>query len=95
MKFLKLFLALLIVTGFIFTSCKSVDKPDGYIISGTVNGLDSGWVKLIKPRVLFTDSIIVLDSTEIKNGKFSFKGKVDNVDMIQVSFSPRLNTYFF
>ncbi|TGV04881.1 TlpA disulfide reductase family protein [Flavivirga rizhaonensis] len=91
-KYLVISLFIIILT---VINCKEDPKHDGFTISGTINGLDSGWVKLIKPRVFFTDTITVLDSTEIKNGKFTFKGKVDHVDYVQLNLAPRLNAYFF
>jgi len=54
-------------------SCNT-KKTDGYTIDGTIAGADSGWV-LLKKRD--EAKLITADSVQIKEGKFTFTGKVD------------------
>lgn len=85
-----------IVTFFAFllmTSCKKEMKNDGYSISGTVKGLDSGWIKIIKPNIVDRERVgIVLDSAKIENGSFFMKGKIDHIDMLSISINDKYNT---
>jgi len=62
---------------FSVVSC-STKKTDGYSIDGTIIGADSGWV-LLKKRE--EGKMITADSVQIKEGKFSFTGKVDMPEM--------------
>lgn len=54
-------------------SCKPQNK-DGYTIEGKITGADTGWV-LLKKRD--EGKLITADSIQIKEGKFTFTGKVD------------------
>jgi peroxiredoxin len=54
-------------------SC-SEKKTDGYSIDGTITGMDTGWVFLKKRE---EGKTITADSTQIKDGKFAFTGKID------------------
>lgn len=64
----------------------SQEKPEGYTIKGTIKGLDSGTVKLIRYN---TDrSRKTLDSVPFKGGAFELKGKLDVPEMLGVMFSP-------
>jgi peroxiredoxin len=47
---------------------------DGYTIEGSISGVDSTWV-LLKKRE--EGKMITADSVQIKDGKFSFSGKVE------------------
>jgi peroxiredoxin len=70
----KLLLASIIMAVFMsFISCKP-KTTDGYTISGTVTGADSGWV-LLKKRD--EGKMITADSIQMKEGKFVFEGKVE------------------
>lgn len=79
---IKLTLITFIAIG--FTSFKQIPLFDGYTITGTIKGVDSGWVKLLRPIYLFDERAIVLDSTQLKDGKFTFKGKVDYEDFVAI-----------
>lgn len=74
-------------------NCKQEEPFYGYTIKGTVKGLDTGWVKVIKPN--YTDrenARIVIDSAQIQNGLFEMKGKVAHVDMMDISIDERYRT---
>lgn len=88
-------LSIAFITSIFCISCKAQKEFNGYTITGNVKGIDDGWVKLMNAPVFFTDSIVVIDSTQIKNGKFKFKGSVDNVDMVLLKLSSKFNSYFF
>lgn len=65
--------------------CKNTIKHDGYTITGTVKGLDNGWIKLIEVNHIDrTQELKVIDSVEFQNGKFELKGKVEHADMVMV-----------
>jgi len=85
MKKMKTLVQILFII--VFTqSCNSrIEKIDGYMISGKIDGIESGEVILAKLE-LTTNERVDVDSTENKDGKFSFKGKVE---------SPYLHTLFF
>jgi peroxiredoxin len=58
-------------------SCKT-NKTDGYTIDGTITGVDTGWV-LLKKRE--EGKVITADSVQVKEGKFTFAGKVEMPEM--------------
>jgi peroxiredoxin len=62
----------LILTVFILASCNN-KKQDVYTINGTITGVTSGKVFLQKRDL---DKFVKTDSAEIKDGKFTFTGKV-------------------
>lgn len=67
-------------------SCNSrVEKIDGFIVNGKIYGIKNGKVLLAKLD-LNTNERVDTDSTEIIDGKFTFKGKIE---------SPYLHTIFF
>jgi peroxiredoxin len=71
---------------FIIQSCSSsLEKTDSYTIHGKIDGIEHGEVILAKLD-LSTNERVDVDSAEIKNGEFSFKGQVE---------SPYLHTLFF
>jgi peroxiredoxin len=78
------FISGLFLLALILISCNTSNKEEGYIIRGTINGLDEGTALLAKLD-LTTNEQQNVDTTEIKNGKFIFKGKLD---------SPYLHTIF-
>ena len=92
---LKYIIALFTI-GLMLFSCKQEEKFDGYIVSGEVKGMDTGLVKLIKYD--FTDrsaSPKAIDSAEIVNGKFKFKGNVKNPDRVMLLFGKDYRSEFF
>ncbi len=68
---------IIIAVLFSVISCKNT-RTDGYTISGTITGADPGWV-LLKKRE--EGKMITMDSTQVKEGKFAFSGKVDLPEM--------------
>ena len=76
-----------ILSVIIFTqSCNpGVEKTDGYTIYGKIDGIENGEV-ILANLDLNTNERVDIDSTEIKDGNFTFKGKVE---------SPYLHTLFF
>ncbi len=81
--FYKLLVLTIIV---IMQSCNSkVEKIDGFIINGEIDDIKNGKVLLAKLDLISNERFDV-DSTEIKDGKFTFKGKIE---------SPYLHTLFF
>ncbi|WP_180335666.1 TlpA disulfide reductase family protein [Labilibaculum filiforme] len=77
------FLVFCIGVIFALSSCQQKEKHDGYMLKGTVKGLNSGWVKLAESSGI-SDKTIVLDSAEIQNGVFEFKGKLESPDMFNL-----------
>jgi len=81
--FFKLLILSIIV---IIQSCNSkVEKIDGFIVNGKIDDIENGKILLAKLD-LVTNERVDVDSTEIKDGKFTFKGKIK---------SPYLHTLFF
>ncbi len=66
-------------------SCES--PHDGYIIHGKIKGLDKG-TALLQRRV--ESDFITIDSSEIKKGSFSFKGKIESPEMCYIHVSDTL-----
>jgi len=67
-------------------SCNTELKNlDGFTLNGNIEGLKNGNVVLAKLDLVTNESVDV-DSTDIKDGKFTFKGKIEN---------PYLHTLFF
>jgi len=59
-------------------SCEKVETKDvGYQIIAEIAGADDGVAKLVKLD-LFTNEPATVDSVRIRNGKFSFKGRVNS-----------------
>lgn len=58
-------------------------KNEGYVINGTVKGIDSGIVRMIS-----RDRKSVYDSSTIVKGKFSMKGKIGMPERMVFNFSP-------
>ena len=84
---IKLSALLKISTVIIFMqSCSArFDNVDGYTVNGRIDGIGNG--KVILARLdLITNERVDVDSTEIKDGKFTFKGKIE---------SPYFHTLFF
>lgn len=55
-----------------------------YRINGIVDGVEDGTVMTLS--ALSYDSMVTLDSVEVKNGKFMFKGETDTVEMAVITF---------
>ena len=66
-----------ILSAFIIISC-GVNKEPGYTITGTITGIDTGYVYLEKTDV---HPWVAIDSARIGNGKFIMKGRTDMPEM--------------
>ena len=83
----------------IITSCKETKKEEvfaGYTINGTVKGLDQATVKLAEFN--FTDRSAkpkVIDSTQMTNGFFNFKGTVKHPDRVRIMIGDEFSSEFF
>ncbi|MGQ1910603.1 redoxin domain-containing protein [Marinifilum sp. RC60d5] len=74
-------LILCIGIGFSIISCGTQEKHDGYILNGVVEGAPDGIVTMsIEDKLL--DKVIFTDTTQIVEGKFTFKGKIEHPDMV-------------
>ena len=61
-----------------FFSCNSKkENIDSYIVDANIEGIETGYAQLAKLD-LITNERVNVDSTEIKNGKFSFTGEMKN-----------------
>lgn len=79
-----------------FTSCKKEVTFEGYVITGTVKGLDQASVKLIENN--FTDRGAepkIIDSTQMTNGTFKFKGIVEHPDRVSIRIGEEFYSEFF
>jgi thiol-disulfide isomerase/thioredoxin len=68
-------------------SCNSHQPDDSYQINGTLKGIDSGLVKLVK----YNDgdrTSKTLDSVKFSHGIFELKGKVDQPEMMSLIIEP-------
>ncbi|HMI05821.1 MAG TPA: TlpA disulfide reductase family protein [Pedobacter sp.] len=61
-------------------------EPDGYAIHGTIKGVDSGTVKLVKYNN--NKSCRTLDSAVIRAGVFELKGNLDGPEMLGIRIMP-------
>lgn len=60
-------------------------KKDGFSISGTVNGIDKAWIKIIENNYIDRgQKKNVIDSVQMLNGTFILKGKAANEDMVSL-----------
>jgi peroxiredoxin len=75
-----MFKKLILLALIIFTvSCEKENKPEGYIINGTINASANGKkVKVIKADM---QNQKILDSTTVTDGKIYLKGKIDSPDL--------------
>ncbi|WP_066219593.1 TlpA disulfide reductase family protein [Formosa haliotis] len=89
-------ITILVAIVFAFTSCKKEVPFEGYTITGTVKGLDPATVKLIEFN--FTDRGAepkIIDSTQMTNGAFTFKGIVEHPDRVFIKIGDEFNSEFF
>ncbi|WP_339882671.1 TlpA disulfide reductase family protein [Polaribacter vadi] len=93
---IKFALTFCLVAIFAFTSCKKEVTFKGYTVTGTVKGLDEATIKLIE--LDFTDrgsKPKVIDSTQMINGAFTFKGIVEHPDRVSITIGDEFNSTFF
>ncbi|MDO6854746.1 TlpA disulfide reductase family protein [Cellulophaga lytica] len=85
-KNIKLKFLVTITTLIVTIGCKKEQpKYDGYTITGTIKGADISWINLVQPNNIDFTKNKVIDSAQVVDGTFQFKGKVANVDMIYLS----------
>lgn len=60
-------------------SCQQEKEIDGFLVSANVNESANG--KLVKLTSIDRANPIILDSTRVKDGKFTLKGEVEHPDM--------------
>ena len=90
----KLFYSFLLIIS-ILQSCNSrVDKIEEYTINASIAGLDSGKALLAKLD-LVTNEQVDVDSSEIINGKFTFKGKVESPYIHTIFINGKTNKIHF
>ncbi len=71
---------------FILYACSpKVETVNGFVVYGKIDGIKNGKVLLAKLD-LITNERVDVDSTEVNDGKFTFKGQIE---------SPYLHTLFF
>jgi len=91
-------LGMVFLTLCVMTSCKektaNVQPTSGYTITGTVKGIDNVYIKMRDGRVPNEAEPVLLDSTLISNGRFSFTGEVDHVDMVDLSIANKYHGSF-
>ena len=73
---------LILTVAVILASCGGINKNQ-FTINGNVKGIDSGMVYLQKNE---SGTWTKLDSTNIKEGKFTFKGNVAAPEMWYLTF---------
>ncbi|GAA4234608.1 hypothetical protein GCM10022291_14420 [Postechiella marina] len=90
---------LIVITCVSIYSCKETEKKEafnGYVVTGKVKGLDQGIVELIEFN--FTDrgaKKVVIDSTQMTNGAFEFKGFIEHPDKVVIMINDKYNSDFF
>lgn len=80
---------------FFIQSCgSSPENTDGYLIRGKIDGIENGKVILAKLD-LSTNERVDVDTAEIKDGTFSFKGQVESPYLHTLFFNNRDKIHFF
>ena len=59
-------------------SCTSISKKEGFVITGTVEGLEQGLVKVMD------EDQNIIDSTSFNQGSFVVKGRVDQPRFVYI-----------
>ena len=92
----KYTLAFCLVAIFAFTNCKKEVPFEGYTITGTVRGLDLGTVKLLETNFIDRGAEpIIIDSTQMTNGVFKFKGIIEHPDRVSITIGDEFRSTFF
>jgi len=80
---------------FINYSSNDREQHDGYIIIGTVKGLDNAWIKMYESNYVDRDGKKkVIDSVLMQHGIFKFKGKIEYVDMVNIRIDSKYDSQF-
>ncbi len=72
---------------FMMSGCGQNSSPGGYTISGTLTGIDSGFVKLQRNNQEDRTSSTI-DSIKFTGGKFELKGKLESPEMMSIVIVP-------
>lgn len=81
---------------FYMSSCENKISHDGYVISGNVEGVESGWVKIEENNYAERGGKRkVIDSVPIINGRFEAKGKVEHPDVVTLNVNDKSYSSFF
>jgi len=83
--------SIIVAVLFSVISC-NIKKTDGYTIDGTLTGADSGWILLIKRD---EGKMITADSTQVKEGKFAFTGKIELPEMYYLKLKNSVGAFPF
>lgn len=80
----------------IFASCNTNknNNANGYSISGTIDGLTNGKAILSKLD-LITNERVDVDTVEIKNNEFTFKGKLESPYIHTIFLNEKSKIHFF
>ena len=70
-------------------SCSN--KPDGYVIEGTSDKLADGTKLFIEIQGKDEQESVVMDSAIVKNGKFEFEGKIDEIQIAYLGYGSKVN----
>ncbi|SFZ93084.1 Peroxiredoxin [Flaviramulus basaltis] len=88
-------IVLLIFCSVLVMGCAKEKTVDGYQISGTLKGIDSGWAKIIKRNMIDRQKMEVIDSVAITKSSFYFEGKTEAQDMATLNINDNYNVDFF
>lgn len=90
---MKRFLAASLISALLITAISCNKKHEGFTINGTLKGPENALVLLNKRDEA---KIVAIDSVEVKDGKFSFKNKIDMPEMffITVKDKPGIFPFF-
>lgn len=92
---IKIFLPLVVLFTFMTFCNTNNSKIDvGYYINGNIEGAANGKVVLAKLDLATNESVHV-DSTEIKNGKFNFKGSLESPYLHTLFLNEKSKIHFF
>lgn len=82
--------ALAILSGCISTK----EETPSYSINADIEGIENGEAKLMYLNLTNNESVIV-DSTEVTNGQFVFRGQVDHPYFYTIKINDSIGAYFF
>ena len=68
-------------------SCAQDQYPEGYTLQGTISGVRSGKARLVKHNTA-DRTTTTIDSAEIKEGRFTLKGKLESSEMMTLTVEP-------
>lgn len=78
---------IIITLAVLINSCASHENTGGYIVNGTIQGVRSGTVKLMRTNNSDRTSKAI-DSFDFSDGKFTLKGKLESPEMMTLVIEP-------